>query len=120
MDTLRGTRPSRTADTLCHGDFSMDQVVVDDDGELGLLDWDRAGRGNPAGDLASAIAAESEETATSAILTGYTRVLPVPRDLDWQLASARLQRLAEPFRLASPTWLTQLERNVAVLEATVP
>ncbi len=120
MVTLRGTRPSRAADTLCHGDFSMDQVVVDDEGGLGLIDWDRAGRGNPAGDLASAMAAGLDESATSGLLTGYSRVRPVPPDLEWQLASARLQRLAEPFRLASPTWLAELERGVAVLESTMP
>lgn len=120
MVTLRGTRPSRPADTLCHGDFSMDQVLIDDQGALGLIDWDRAGRGNPAGDLASSMAAEPDESARSGLLAGYSLVRPVPPDLEWQLASARLQRLAEPFRLASPTWLAELERGVAVLESTMP
>src|SRR5699024_2842642 len=43
--------------TLCHGDFSADQVVLDETGDVRFIDWDAAGMGDPAADLAGAAAA---------------------------------------------------------------
>lgn len=117
---LAGTEPPEDSATLCHGDFSLDQVVVDEHETLGVIDWDRAGRGNPAADLASAIAAGLDDIAAPELLAGYNRLRPIPPDLSWHLARARLQRLAEPFRLASPTWPSELERGVTLLESAMP
>ena len=40
---------------LVHGDLSLDQVVADGH-DLGLIDLDRAGRGNPLDDIAGLLA----------------------------------------------------------------
>lgn len=116
----RSAAPYRAASALCHGDFSLDQVIVDDAGQLALVDWDRAGIGNPAADLASACAAGLDDHEMQELLTGYSRVAPVPPDLSWHLASARMQRLAEPFRLASPNWKAEIQERLAVIESSLP
>jgi aminoglycoside phosphotransferase (APT) family kinase protein len=38
-------------DRLCHGDFHPDNVVITATGPM-VIDWENAGRGNPAGDVA--------------------------------------------------------------------
>ena len=116
---LRVATPAAARTGMCHGDFSLDQVVGGEQG-LGLIDWDRAGRGHQAADLGSAIAAGLPEDAAAALLEGYRRVRTVPPDLAWHLARARFQRLAEPFRLASPRWPEELQHRVAELESTMP
>jgi aminoglycoside phosphotransferase len=120
VDTLERHRPSPATPTLCHGDFSLDQVIVSTDEELGLVDWDRAGRGQPAADLASAAAAGLDDPAMEQLLGGYERIRPVPPDLSWHLAHARLQRLAEPFRMGSPSWAAELHQRVTALESALP
>jgi aminoglycoside phosphotransferase len=117
--TLDAQRSASACAALCHGDFSFDQVIVGADGGLGFIDWDRAGRGNPAVDLASVAASGLDDTMMQRLLAGYTRVRPVPGDLSWQITDARLRRLAEPFRQGSPTWAEDIRRRLDLLEATM-
>jgi aminoglycoside phosphotransferase (APT) family kinase protein len=116
---LDGQRPYSASTALCHGDFSLDRVIVGADGGLGFIDWDRSGCGNPAADLASVAASGLADTAMQRLLAGYTRVRPVPADLAWQIAEARLRRLAEPFRQGSPSWVEDVRRRLSLLEATM-
>jgi aminoglycoside phosphotransferase len=117
---LDSQQPASASAALCHGDFSLDQVIVGVDGGLGFIDWDRSGRGNPATDLASVAASGLDDTMMQRLLAGYTRVRPVPADLSWQITDARLRRLAEPFRQGSPTWAEDIRRRLDLLEATMP
>ncbi len=48
---LRAHPPSETAPVLCHGDFRVGNVVVDEGGLVGVLDWEFAHRGHPGEDL---------------------------------------------------------------------
>lgn len=49
---LHGRQPPPV---FVHGDFTLDNVLVDDDGALGVVDWGGAGRGDPRYDLALAL-----------------------------------------------------------------
>jgi Phosphotransferase enzyme family len=96
-----------------HGDFSLDQVVVDDIGRGRLIDLDEAHLGDPASDLACAAAAlgrdevlgrVSADRAASwldALYEGYAEVLDPPSDdrLAVHRAAHLLRRAVEPFRL---------------------
>lgn len=52
---LRAVAAFPEGDTLCHGDFHMDNVIVGERGVL-IIDWSWASRGNPACDISKAIA----------------------------------------------------------------
>jgi aminoglycoside phosphotransferase len=117
--TLKAQAPNSASTALCHGDFSLDQVILGAGGGLGFIDWDRTGRGNPATDLASVAASGLAEETMQQLLTGYSRVRPVPDDLSWHVADARLRRLAEPFRQGSPTWAADIRHGLTLLEATL-
>jgi aminoglycoside phosphotransferase (APT) family kinase protein len=96
-----------------HGDFSLDQVVVDDSGVARLIDLDEAHLGDPAADLAGAAAALARDevlgrlvsgTAASwltALSEGYAEVLdpPAGERLAVHEAAHLLRRAVEPFRL---------------------
>lgn len=49
---LRDHMPKEMASVLCHGDFRVGNMVVNDAGLVGVLDWEFAHRGHPGGDLA--------------------------------------------------------------------
>lgn len=106
----------------CHGDFSGDQVLIDEEGEPALLDWDRSGSAPPASDLATADAAhadlaEQESTRRwQALLAGYTEVRAEPPRLKAARARAHLRRVAEPFRHADPQWPERVRRRLDLVE----
>jgi len=109
-------RPGRPEPGVCHGDFSLDQVIVRPDGALAFVDWDRGGAGTPADDLGSLVASGLDGPALADLCAGYADVRPLPSDLGWYVARAKLLRLAEPFRTASPRWSVEVEERVAELE----
>jgi aminoglycoside phosphotransferase (APT) family kinase protein len=119
VQRLAATAPAGNPKVLCHGDFSTDQVVVDSHGEPGLIDWDRAGVGDPATDLAGVEAAGLVGAQLTDLLEGYRRLRPVPDHLDWHLAQARLMRAADPFRSGAPAWPDLVAANVAMVEQTL-
>lgn len=94
--------------SLVHGDFSLDQVVVDGE-RVRLLDLDRAGVGDPAVDVAG-VAAELGELAEP-FLAGYREVAPLPA-LEVAVLRASLARLAEPFRTCRPHWSSEIDDRV--------
>lgn len=106
---------------VVHGDFSADQIMVRDDGRIVVLDLDRAGIGEPLGDLArwrAAAAVEGEgDDDTERLLAGYETAAAVDRDrLDRLSAGAVLARLVEPFRLRHPDWRIRVERLMSQAE----
>lgn len=48
---LRDHRPGRRPDTLVHGDFRMGNLLIDNSGIRGVLDWELAHLGDPIEDL---------------------------------------------------------------------
>jgi len=116
---LTATAPVRNEPVLCHGDFSADQVVVDDHGRPALIDWDRARVGDPATDLAGLRAAGLGLDQLADVLEGYDRLRPVPRHLDWHVAEAQLMRVADPFRAGTPAWRDRVEANIDAVEAAI-
>ncbi len=101
-----------------HGDFHAGQIVLPEDGRIGILDLDRAALGDPAIDL-GAFAAQLERdaatgrltpelaaSATDALLDGY-RSGPLQlhgERLALQTAAALLRLAPEPFRQWEPEW----------------
>ena len=110
---LESGRPDEDDERVfVHGDFSADQVVLGPDGPV-FLDWDRAGVGAAAVDLASLRAAGLDVESWQRVLDGYGEVRPLPGDLDWYVAAAMLQRAPEPFRAGRRGWLGETRRMLA-------
>lgn len=99
-----------------HGDFSADQVIVDDE-RCRFIDWDRAAAGDAAADLGSfaarlemqfldgTLAREAADAAFAHLLQGYAGERPVPMpDVELQTAAALLQLAGESFRRRLPDW----------------
>lgn len=107
--------------SLVHGDFSADQVIVRDDGQIVVIDLDRAGLGHPLGDLARWHAAAAVEGAgdddMAHLVAGYESVGDVDRRLlDRFTAGALIVRLVEPFRLRQRDWPAHVERMLVRAE----
>ena len=98
-----------------HGDFSVDQIVLGPDGPV-FLDWDRAGTGLAAVDLASLRAAGLDAESWQRVLDGYAEVRPLPGSLDWYVAAALLERAAEPFRAGHREWRSETSRLLAEVQ----
>lgn len=108
-----------------HGDFSADQVVIGD--RPAIIDYDTAGVGDPASDVARFAAVACAETvaghlpknvaerAADAVLAGHARATgsAVPASRLALYRAAWLLRLApEPFRRRRRDWLGQTEQLV--------
>ena len=132
IESLAGRLTELRADLLqtatvdvgwCHGDFSVDQVLVTDTDEISLLDWDRSGSGPVAVDLAAADAAGSHGTGGltgaewQALTAGYQRVRPLPAGLQQFRAIAHFTRVIDPFRSADPDWSRLVRRGLDRVEA---
>jgi aminoglycoside phosphotransferase len=114
---LRSLPPApRQQAVWCHGDFSADQVLVDDHGEMALIDWDRSGAGPRSTDLAVADAAGMAPEAYESLLGGYTQLAPLPVDLPMARALACWSRAADPFRQADPEWAHRIEERLNHIE----
>jgi aminoglycoside phosphotransferase (APT) family kinase protein len=118
LDELAAGAPVAGEPVFCHGDFSTDQVVVDGEGRPGLIDWDHAGWGDPASDLASAEAAGLTGDALEDFLEGYRELRPPVRGR-WHQAHARLMRVLDPFRSGRPAWRSDVAANLATIERTL-
>jgi hypothetical protein len=127
------TRALRRADgpiVRIHGDFSLDQVVIDGAGTGRLIDLDRSGPGQAADDLGCAAAAAAAavaggdsratgdrliEHAVSATVDGLAagyaqqRRLPAADAVRAHTAAHLLRRAVEPFRLCRAEWAMQAE-----------
>ncbi|MBX7081665.1 MAG: aminoglycoside phosphotransferase family protein [Nannocystaceae bacterium] len=68
-------RPSHAPETLIHGDFTLDNVIVDGDAISGVIDWGGAGPGDPRYDVTLALGPDGETAlepgAAAAFLRGY-------------------------------------------------
>lgn len=118
--------PGGPAVTL-HGDLSRDQLVLDgnpDAPRVGVLDLDRARRGEAADDLGNLLADDLVHGRVpgreqgSALLAGYAAVrpLPDPTALRAWTAAHLLRRAVEPFRTCAPDWRSTTTALLATLE----
>lgn len=109
--TVRAVLLPRRGAAPVHGDCSIDQVLVGEDGRPSLIDLDRARIADPLTDLGSwtADAIVRGETAADAarhVVAGYRGAGGVVDDaaLLAHTAAALLRRAAEPFRARQPEW----------------
>jgi aminoglycoside phosphotransferase (APT) family kinase protein len=111
---------------VLHGDFSADQVLLDDHGAV-LLDLDAAAVGHPVDDLASCLADLELRVAEGtlrrrradafggALVEAYAARadgLPRESELAMLIGAALLRRVAEPFRRRRPEWPAEMEAVV--------
>jgi aminoglycoside phosphotransferase (APT) family kinase protein len=61
---LERSAPAPVPEVLIHGDLALDNVLIDEAGELGLVDWSQGGPGDPRTDVALAL-----QTLPEAVLT---------------------------------------------------
>ncbi|WP_373818710.1 phosphotransferase [Glaesserella sp.] len=107
--------------TLIHGDFSLDQIVLNQSKQteckLAILDWDRAANGNPLLDLATfqarlelqviegVLVRWQADELLQTFLSAYQQETACSLDgLDFFVASAMLRLAAEPFRKRGAMW----------------
>lgn len=105
-----------------HGDFTIDQVVKRAaGGQLRMIDWDRAGAGDPAVDLATfharlelqaiekTLTPSQVSRAVAALHDGYRQHSgELPLQLSDRTALALLQLAVEPFRKRAAEWPGQI------------
>lgn len=110
---------------LVHGDFSADQVITRGPA-VTFIDWDRAGWGDPAGDLGSfaarldmqvidgSLTRAAADDALAELVAGYREEAGgLPPGTGLQTASALLKLATESFRRRLPDWP---EREAALIE----
>lgn len=112
--------------TLVHGDFSADQVVMADR-RIHLIDFDESANGDPVLDLASfradlicgeiegVLSPGSGAAVFDELMNGYRRAdgcVDIGRDFHPHLAGALLRRAVLPFRERQPEWGSKCERIV--------
>ena len=106
--------PSPSAAVLLHGDFHSGQLL-EEDGRIGLVDFDRAGRGPAAYDLAVFAAhltlrsPERREQVMTSLLKGYAtlRHPPPERELQWYEICATLGLALAPLQAVRNDWRSQ-------------
>jgi Ser/Thr protein kinase RdoA (MazF antagonist) len=120
-DKLAGRLPGGA---VLHGDFSIDQVLIDDEGAV-LIDFDAATLGHPVDDLASCLGdlelrviegrldRDRAVAFGEALLAAYAGGPAVHDDeLGVLTAAALLRRVAEPFRRRRADWPARMEAVV--------
>ena len=115
----RGARP-------IHGDFNVEQVVVDGH-RAAILDYDRASVGHPAADIGSfaayleravlcdRLSSSHAAQINDALIEGYARSasVPTPSAVRLHTAAALMRMAPEPFRCREDCWT---DRTVAMLD----
>lgn len=113
-----------------HGDCYAQQIIVADR-DIGMLDFDRACRGDPATDLGNFFAhlerdvlehrlsEERAERVKATLLEGYQRAAShgVPAHTTLYTAAGLLKLASEPFRRHANDWPARIETIVARAEA---
>ena len=113
-----------------HGDLSSDQILLTDDA-VGVVDFDRASKGDPRIDLGTfaarlsfdvicgAMSQGTAETCNEAVVDAYreTSEKDVTRGLRRFTAASLLRMAVEPFRFRHVNWPDRVEEIVARAEA---
>jgi aminoglycoside phosphotransferase (APT) family kinase protein len=73
LEQMRADRPGAVGQTLIHGDFMWDNVLVQDDKISGIVDWGGGAYGDPRYDLALAILPyEDSDLSPAEVAAFYT------------------------------------------------
>lgn len=100
-----------------HGDFHASQVILNDDG-AGLIDFDKAHRGEAGRDLGNFLAhleydvlrgkltSDERDAVRAALVDGYRAVRPQEHlpELEGHMAAGLFDLLHAPFRYREPDW----------------
>ncbi len=132
---LRDTMPtlSGTAQRLIHGDFSLNQMLVDG-GRVAIIDFDQVCLGDPYMDLGSFLARTetmvfeghlteaTAQSATAAFLHDYEAAGALPLDagrLDWYKAAGFIARALSSGSGLKPDWQGLLDYCLARAEQLI-
>jgi Ser/Thr protein kinase RdoA (MazF antagonist) len=116
--------PETEALVPAHGDFHVDQLLVDA-GEIAVVDFDGMCLAPPALDLATYAAdvvrgrdgdLENVHAVLDPLLEGYGARPPA---LEWHLAAAILGRAAHPFQRQVEDWPARATAMVSAAEASL-
>ncbi len=84
---LERSRPAPLSETLIHGDLALDNVLIDERGELSLIDWADGGSGDPRHDVALALDMkpdlELSQPTLDAFFSGYGSAALDEHTRDW-------------------------------------
>ena len=84
---LERSRPAAVRETLIHGDLALDNVLIDERGDLYLIDWADGGLGDPRHDIALALQTKPElelsPDAHDAFFAGYGSAPVDEATRDW-------------------------------------
>jgi len=84
---LEASRPAVVRETLIHGDLALDNVLLDERGELHLIDWADGGLGDPRHDIALALQTKPEldlsADALGSFFAGYGAAALDEATRDW-------------------------------------
>jgi aminoglycoside phosphotransferase (APT) family kinase protein len=113
------------SDRPIHGNMFGDQLLVSDDGEVSIVDWDDLCCGDPLFDVGRLAAhlhfVGRHESASEALIGAHARGAPAvwldaPR-LAWHVATAILLRAKiSALRTLPPSWIADVERSLALAE----
>ncbi|MAT04967.1 MAG: hypothetical protein CL424_07990 [Acidimicrobiaceae bacterium] len=119
------TSPVNRAVATVHGDLHEGQVVVDDDGVIGLLDIDDVGPGDPLDDVAVLIAHLEFRALTSGdgrieeYADHVSDTVGADRDaaaVERQVAAVLIGLATGPFRIQQPDWSATTARVLDLVE----
>jgi aminoglycoside phosphotransferase (APT) family kinase protein len=83
LTSLERTRPEPVPEVLIHGDFALDNVLIDESGRMSIIDWSNGGSGDYRSDIALALQTEPEivlaEEEVEAFYAGYASCAPLDR-----------------------------------------
>jgi hypothetical protein len=118
LRTLATRAPSASSLVLSHGDFSIDQLLVDGDGSIVVTDVDKVCRAPAALDVSSFAAnlmsgRHGDDDHVTSVLDALCASHRPPPHLRWHLAVALLRRCDRPFRRWKKHWD---EKCIAILD----
>lgn len=87
LEELRNNKPEDIEPTLIHGDFTVDNVLVDEGGISGIIDWSGGAYGDPRYDVALAIRPKQvvfeNEDDLEAFFDGYGKKIINDEEYDY-------------------------------------
>ena len=128
VSQLQARAPEPSRGTLVHGDCHLEQFLVDPEGRVVLVDFERLAIGSPLGDLGRLvadleIAAMRSPTTADALgafrddlMSHYTQMRPGVdlRDLAFYVGCGHLDRALLPFRSLEPGWAERCQDIVGL------
>lgn len=115
---LAASAPAGLPTVLSHGDFTIDQLLVDANGDIVVTDVDNACQAPAAYDLATFAAnlvsgRPDDEAVAESALAALIASYGDPPGLRWHYAVALLRRCDRPFRRLKKRWP---EKSMAILD----